>query len=79
MCIRDSAGARHITVQASQGQGGVHIAVSDDGQGFDPQATEHGRGLPGMRRRAEEMGASLHLQSQPGQGSRVELVFPLKD
>ena len=73
------AGARHITVQASQGQGGVHIAVSDDGQGFDPQATEHGRGLPGMRRRAEEMGASLHLQSQPGQGSRVELVFPLKD
>ena len=73
------AGARHITVQASQGQGGVHIAVSDDGQGFDPQATEHGRGLPGMRRRAEEMGASLHLHSQPGQGSRVELVFPLKD
>lgn len=70
------AGARHITVQASQGQGGVHIAVSDDGQGFDPQATEHGRGLPGMRRRAEEMGASLHLHSHPGQGSRVELVFP---
>lgn len=73
------AGARHITVQASQGQGGVHIAVSDDGQGFDPQATEHGRGLPGMRRRADEMGASLHLHSHPGQGSRVELVFPLKD
>lgn len=73
------AGAHLITVQASQGQGGVHIAVSDDGQGFDPRSTEHGRGLPGMRRRAEEMGASLDLHSQPGHGSRVELVFPLED
>lgn len=70
------AGARCITVQASQGQGGVQIAVSDDGQGFDPRATENGRGLPGMRRRAADMGATLYLNSQPGRGSRVELVFP---
>ena len=71
------AGARRITVQARQADDGVHIAVIDDGQGFDPHTVETGRGLPGMRRRAAEMGALLTLGTEPGVGSRVGLLFPV--
>ena len=34
-----------------------------------------GLGLPGMRRRADEMGASIRVQALPEGGTQVQLVF----
>jgi anti-sigma regulatory factor (Ser/Thr protein kinase) len=36
-----------------------------------------GHGLPGMRRRAEEIGARLEVRSEPGRGTTVEVRFGL--
>jgi signal transduction histidine kinase len=56
------------------------LAISDDGQGFDPgkQTTDQpNNGLGNMRRRAEATGGALNLTSAPGQGTRLELKVTL--
>jgi signal transduction histidine kinase len=58
----------------------VTIAVADDGRGFDPAAaTDTGRhsGLDNMRRRAEDIGGRLVIDSRPGAGTRIEVTAPL--
>ena len=58
----------------------VRISVQDDGQGFDPalvadQETPH-FGLQIMRERAEKVGGTLCVESQPGRGTLVVLRVP---
>lgn len=71
------AGASRIRVEAARDAQRVLISISDDGRGFDPQAVEPGRGLPGMRQRAAAIGAHLHIGASAGQGCRWELVLPV--
>ncbi|CAN5584872.1 chemotaxis protein CheB [soil metagenome] len=49
----------------------VVLVVEDDGVGFDTEAPDPGLGLPGMRERAALVGAELHIESTPGQGTTV--------
>jgi signal transduction histidine kinase len=60
----------------------LELVIRDDGKGFDPQTVpETSRksfGLAGMRERVESLGGELTLQSQPGFGTRVMVVIPLK-
>jgi two-component system, NarL family, nitrate/nitrite sensor histidine kinase NarX len=61
----------------------VRLSVQDDGAGFDThqfsRATENHFGLRFMRERAEELGGSLTVISQPGQGTRVMLEIPERE
>ncbi|HVU33453.1 MAG TPA: histidine kinase [Opitutaceae bacterium] len=69
--------ATRITLRMHQGDGAVCLLVQDNGRGFDPAAArEGGHGLANMRARAERLGASLRVTSQPGEGSRVLAMFP---
>jgi signal transduction histidine kinase len=57
------------------------LQVRDDGKGIDPKIlTAGGRtghwGLTGMRERAKQIGGHLHIWSQPGAGTEVELTIP---
>ena len=56
------------------------IVVRDDGRGIDPQVLLAGRdghwGLPGMRERAERVGARLRVWSRTAAGTEVELSVP---
>jgi signal transduction histidine kinase len=57
--------------------GGVHFGVADDGAGFDPEAPSSSRfGIAIMRERAQAAGGSFSLQSAPGRGTELEVVFP---
>jgi signal transduction histidine kinase len=57
-------------------QGEISLCVSDDGQGFEPgQGGADQLGLAIMRERAMAVGARLSIDSQPGQGARVTLVW----
>jgi signal transduction histidine kinase len=56
------------------------VTIEDDGVGFNPEETlatpgEH-LGLIGMIERAESLGASLHLESHPGQGTKIVFNLP---
>ena len=53
---------------------GLHLAVIDNGTGFDTTSEEAGNGLHNMRQRAAEIGGRLLIQSAPGQGTRVEFT-----
>jgi PAS domain S-box-containing protein len=55
----------------------VELRISDNGQGFDPGcvAIEH-MGLSIMRERAEAIGATLRVESQPGSGAQIIVIWP---
>jgi signal transduction histidine kinase len=53
------------------------LAVADDGGGFDPATPASGRGLSGMRRRAQQIRAALDVVSD-ARGTRITLAYPLR-
>ena len=60
-------------------QDGSCLEIEDHGQGFNPQTMPDQRGhlgLAGMMERARELGWSLSVESQPGQGTRVRVSQP---
>jgi PAS domain S-box-containing protein len=71
------ASANQVRVSLEQENGVVRLLVEDDGVGFDPASSSPGTlGLAGMRHRAERLGGTFNVESEPGQGSRVEVVVP---
>jgi signal transduction histidine kinase len=68
--------AHAITVRLSNNQG-VQVEISDDGIGFDAAAARRDRfGLISMKERAHALGADFTIDSEPGAGTKVQLVFP---
>jgi len=54
----------------------VLLSISDDGRGFDPAQITHDRlGLGIMQERAQAIGATLTVESQPGHGTRVNVLW----
>jgi len=72
------AGAKAVAVEISllRDPACFLLAVTDDGAGFDPASSAAGRGLSGMRRRAQRIGAGLEIASGAG-GTRITLTYPL--
>ena len=69
-------GASTVTV-ALRNRNGIRLSVTDDGKGFDPGAPRRrGFGLTSMRERAEMRGATVVVESKPGEGTKVEVVLP---
>jgi signal transduction histidine kinase len=69
------ARAGEIVVRIGSGA----VEVLDDGCGFDPDALElrsRHLGLTSMEERARELGASLTIDTAPGEGTVVRLAFP---
>jgi two-component system NarL family sensor kinase len=73
------AQARNVTVQLTTTPDEAHMVIADDGRGFDPDAVVDGHyGLIGMSERARLLGGSLELCSNPGSGTRIEVIVPLE-
>ncbi|MGE5467868.1 MAG: PAS domain S-box protein [Ignavibacteria bacterium] len=51
------------------------LLISDNGAGFDPNKRHDGQGLATMRQRAEFVGARLTIDSHPGKGTCIAVVF----
>jgi signal transduction histidine kinase len=57
------------------------LRIRDDGKGIDPPVLKQGKraghwGLPGIRERAEQIGARLDVWSETGVGTEVQLAIP---
>jgi signal transduction histidine kinase len=66
----------HIELSAN---GGLHLAIADDGCGFQNGAAglpATGFGLTSMHERVESLGGELRLSSRPGEGTKVEVMIP---
>lgn len=73
------ASAQTVSLGLEQQDGVLRLSISDDGQGFVPQPGRHGLsfGLVGMRERAQMLGGTLVLESQPGEGTSIQVTVPL--
>jgi signal transduction histidine kinase len=64
-----------LSLRASA-NGGALLVIADDGCGFDPAAPTHpGRGLVNLGIRARELGGTLEIDSAPGKGTRIAVLF----
>jgi two-component system nitrate/nitrite sensor histidine kinase NarX len=78
--IRKHSKAQHVRVLVHCDEGGDFRAlIEDDGIGFgdnvlDGSPGEH-VGLAIMQERAQRLGGALRIESEPGEGTRIELTF----
>jgi signal transduction histidine kinase len=81
--VRKHAEASCVAVQVTVRPDAVEMVITDNGRGF--RDVEDGRrggpggphfGLTTMRERAESIGGSLHVDSTPGEGTRVVVSVP---
>jgi len=73
------ARASRVRVEVHLDDAAVTVAVSDDGDGFDPAAPGLGSrrlGLTSMRERARAVGGALEIDAAPGRGTTVRLRVP---
>ena len=71
------ADASRADVCLSCSGGSLQFTITDDGTGFDTAGARHGTGLQGMADRLAALGGTLHLRSQPGQGTTVSGRLPV--
>jgi signal transduction histidine kinase len=71
------AGAARADVSVTVYDDGLHLRVTDDGRGFDPERARPGHlGLGTMTERAQAVGAALEVRSAPGSGTDVTVHLP---
>jgi signal transduction histidine kinase len=73
------AQARRIEAEILYDEDQFRLRVRDDGKGMDLHVLEEGRraghwGLPGVRERAQQIGAKLDVWSETGAGTEVQLA-----
>jgi signal transduction histidine kinase len=74
--ILQHAEASEVTVELDCTESHVEMRIVDNGVGFDPAATPPDRlGLTIMRERAEVAGATLQVESAPGQGTKITVRY----
>lgn len=78
------AAATQVSVRMTRDKKNIKLEISDNGKGFDPEVKNKntlegsGYGMANMQRRASRAGGIFKLSSKPGQGTRIEFLFPFK-
>jgi signal transduction histidine kinase len=71
------AEASRVTISLARSNGQLSFAVTDDGVGFDPDATTYGTGLQGIADRIDALGGTLEIVSSVGGGTIVNGAVPV--
>jgi len=75
-CARH-AQAKNIRVSLKDSNGQLAVTVEDDGVGFDQHGgVSYGLGLLGITERVRELCGNIAIQSEPGKGTRLEVMLP---
>jgi two-component system, NarL family, sensor histidine kinase UhpB len=75
------ASAQEVELDLVRRNGAVVATVRDDGRGFglDSVLNAGAVGLFGMQERAAYVGGSVAIRTEPGAGTRVEVVIPVRE
>jgi signal transduction histidine kinase len=82
--IAKYANATELRVNILKEKGYLKLVIEDNGKGFNleekvkNELTGSGYGLTNMNKRANRVGGKLNIYSKPGEGTRIEVVFPFK-
>lgn len=73
--------ARRIDIVIELDETAIRLLVADNGQGFDPAVVRHGPNgiFEGLELVQQQFAAQGKMESQPGAGARLEVVFPALD
>ncbi len=73
------AQANHLSIHLDRENQHLSLTIADNGQGFwvDEVKSNNRFGLKGMRERAEMIGGTISIASEPGEGTKVQLVIPI--
>ena len=73
------ARAQTVEVLLRSLDGGLQLAIRDDGVGFDPKRRVGVHlGLASMRERVKLLGGEIDIESAPGRGTTILAWVPLK-
>jgi len=67
-----------ISLGMSDDQKFLRLSVKDDGKGFDTAGNSDGVGLRNIRSRSELFRAEINIESSPGNGCELEVIFPAR-
>lgn len=73
------ADAQHINIKMRLVEQELEISIEDDGKGFNQKITKIGNGLNNLKKRANDMGAKLLIDSAIDKGTLVVLKVFLKE
>jgi PAS domain S-box-containing protein len=84
--IYKHAEAKMVRIKVSPRCDALLIEIQDDGRGFDPcsyrmsePTADRGMGLSALELRAQMIGADFKISSQPGKGTHISLLVPIKN
>lgn len=76
------AAPRRLWISLRFDPGELHLAIQDNGAGFDSSIDQSERsqhyGLVGMRERVEHLGGEFNITSAQGEGTQVRLRIPVR-
>jgi signal transduction histidine kinase len=74
--IAKHAEASEVVIDLNCNPESANLSIKDDGRGFDPQAIPAGHlGIGIMRERAQKIGATFQIKSNPGDGTSVLVTW----
>ena len=78
--IARHSGATRASLDLTARNDAIRLVIGDNGQGFDVSQARSSRqrGLGNLRSRSEAIGGELNLTSEPGAGTRLEVIVPLQ-
>ncbi|MGH7500233.1 MAG: ATP-binding protein [Longimicrobiales bacterium] len=72
------SGASRVSIRMKRGEDHVALVIEDDGSGFNPTATDvGGLGLLDMQERVAALGGRFQIDSERGDGTRIEVLIPI--
>ncbi|HCP23419.1 MAG: GAF domain-containing sensor histidine kinase [SAR202 cluster bacterium] len=71
--------AKNVSLSLAVSDGDINLIITDNGNGFDLETAELGRGygLPNIKDRAERLGGILHIESSPVSGTKLDIKVPV--
>jgi signal transduction histidine kinase len=75
------SGAKQVEVDLHRVNNDIHLGIADDGRGFDTESKPNTQslGLVSMRERVRAARGQIHIESKPGEGTRVTACLPVPE
>ena len=67
----------HTHIKLDRQNGYIRMTINDNGVGFEMNLVRTSNGLRNMQRRASLMDGEISIASEPGKGTRIELLVPV--
>lgn len=73
------AKAGNVSLQLIENRDSLIMILEDDGIGFDPSIAGKGNGLSNMKERANLLGGTFNIESEPGKGTTIRVKIPTEN